>query len=324
VIRRKIGFFLLCCFLIGSGPVAAADKLTLRCADVHSFGYPTVEGVLYLAKLVKERSGGRIQIVVYPQGQLGSEQAVVEMLKTGALEMGRVSVTQAAEIQPELGVFLMPNLFRDDDHKWRVLDGEIGQRILKNMSKAGMMGVGFQEAGTRSFYNSKRPIYKPSDLKGLKLRVQPSQVMVDMVHFLGASPVPIDYGGVYSALRAGAVDGAENNLPSYLTAKHYQVARYYSFDRHNSIPEIILVSQKIWEKISPSERAILLEAGRESARYQRGLWAKYEADCLHKLQVAGCRFNEVNSVAFEEVYLIFHNKYQQRFGALIDEIRSIQ
>ncbi|HYH04055.1 MAG TPA: TRAP transporter substrate-binding protein DctP, partial [Bacillota bacterium] len=233
----------LVCLMLGLTAVNAGEKIVLRCADVHSYGYPTVEGVLYMSRLVKEQTDGRIEIIVYPESKLGSEASVVAMVRTGVLEMGRISVTQVAEVAPEFGVFVLPYLFKNNVHKWKVLDGAIGTRLLSGLERVGLVGLCFQEAGYRSFYNSKHPIYRPEDLKGLRIRVQPNDIMVKLIDFLGAYPVPINYEEIDSALAARIIDGAENNIPSYYSAGHYQQASYYSFDRHSSIPEILLMSQ---------------------------------------------------------------------------------
>lgn len=294
----------------------------LYCADVHAVGYPTVEGIRYLDQVVQEQTEGRIQIKVYDLSILGSEESVVEMVKLGALDMGRISASQLAEVDPDFGVLLLPYLFADDAHKWKVLNGPIGQRLLDNLRKFGITGLCFQEAGYRSFYNSKRPIRKPEDLKGLKMRVQPSYKMMDLIEFLGAVPIPIDYGEVYLALRSGVIDGAENNIPSYVTSGHYQVAKYFSFDRHASIPEVVIVSEKTWLELSPKDRQIILDGTKASVVYQRKLWEKFEADCRQKAETAGCHFNEVDLAAFKQTVEPFYSKQRLQFRGLIEAIEK--
>lgn len=304
-------------------PTYAGSKVILRSADVHALGYPTVESVRYMSRLVRERTGGRIEIVVYPGGSLGSEKSVVEMLQIGALDLGRVSVSQVAEVDSQLGIFVLPYLFINDLHKWKVLEGSIGTDLLAGLAKRKLIGLCFQESGYRSFYNSKHPIYRPEDLKGLKIRIQPNKVMSKLVESLGAVPIPINYNEVYPALAAEVIDGAENNLPSYLTALHYKNARFYSFDRHSSIPEILLFSQKIWLKLSHGDQQIIMTAAWESSRYQRRLWEDFEKKSRAQLQKQGTIFNEVDMEAFHAALKPFSRKYGQEYGRLLQRIEGI-
>ena len=277
-----------------------------------------------MAKLVKARTNGRIEIVIYPEGSLGSEASVVEMLQLGALDMGRVSVSQAAEVNPELSVLILPFIFKDETHKWKVLEGAIGSGLLNSLRNYDLIGLCFQESGHRSFYNSKGPIYRPEDLRGLKIRVQPSQIMFQLVEYFGASPVPIDYNDVYPALAAGVIDGAENNIPSYLTSGHYKVAGYFSYDKHTSIPEIVLLSKKTWLKLTDLDRKIIMAAAKESVSYQRELWSEFEVTSRKKLEQAGCKFNEVDEEAFRLGLKKFYHKYAKRYEKTISQIQKVK
>jgi tripartite ATP-independent transporter DctP family solute receptor len=320
--KRWLGWVILLggCFWAAIAPVNAAEKAILRCADVHALGYPTVEGVRYMSRLVKEKTGGRIEIIVYPESKLGSESAVVEMVRTGALEMGRISTSQVAEVAPEFGVFVLPYLFNDNTHKWIVLDGAIGAGMLRGLKKIGLIGLCFQEAGYRSFYNSKRPIYRPEDLKGLRIRVQPNKIMIELMEFFGAYPVPMNYEEVAQALQAKILDGAENNPPSFFSSGHYRKAAYYSLDRHASIPEILLMSQKTWSSLKPADREIVAAAAQKSVAFQRQRWAEYEARSLEQLARAGCHINEVQIEKFQVKARLFNQKHAKAFKTLLDEI----
>jgi tripartite ATP-independent transporter DctP family solute receptor len=294
----------------------------LICADNQAPDYPTVEGVKYMARLVSERTQDRLRITVYPNGSLGPETEVIKMVRRGALEMARVSVTEIAGICPKFRVLLLPYLFRDDDHKWKVLNGAIGTELLKELAATDLVGLCYQEAGYRSFYNSQHPVYRPSDLKGLKIRVQPSQIMIRLVESLGAAAVPINFREAFSALEFGAIDGAENNIPSYLSSEHYKVARYYSFDRHSSIPEVLIISKRVWAGLPKRDRIVITEAATESVGYQRVLWAQYEAKSLKLLQQKGCRFNEVNQEAFRNKLAPFYHENAGQYQSLIAAINS--
>ncbi len=314
--------FVLFLLLNGSGLTAAQSKVLLRCADVHGLDYPTVQGVLYMARRLKEMTKGRLEIVIYPQGRLGTEKAALEMVAFGALDMARLSVSQVAETAPEFEILMLPYLFRDDYQKWQVLEGEIGTGLLNRLSRYGLVGLCFQESGYRSFYNSKRPVYRPEDLRGLKIRVQPSQAMMKMIEYLGAVVVPIDYTEVQAAMVAGVIDGAENNIPSYATSGHSKAARYYSFDRHSSIPEIVIFSERSLAKLTRTEQGMLRKVARESVSYQRGLWPGFEAKCLRQLEREGCLFNEVDSAAFRQAFRPFIDGYVRR-NKLVERIRSL-
>ncbi len=325
-ILRKTFLFLL----IFSLPVAfsglsvgANHKIILRCADVQASGYPTVEGLLFMSRLINENTKGRIEIKVYPNGTLGPESSVTDMVRMGALDMGRVSLSQIVNIDPNLEVLLLPYIFRNDDQKWKVLEGPIGNNLLAGLASSGLIGLCFFEAGYRSFYNSKRPIYSPADLKGLKIRVQPSPMMIKMIDFLGAAAVPIDYNEVYPALAAKAVDGAENNLPSFLSMGHYKAARYFSFDRHSSIPEVVIISQKTFHKLAPSDQEIIRRAAKEAVLYQRKLWAQYEKESYLKLLEEGCKFNEVNIEAFQQRFKNFYQTFAKRHLPVIEQIHQV-
>lgn len=326
LIVRKIIllFFILSLLLVLSElSIRADNKIVLHCADVQSSGYPTVEGLLYMSRLIAEQTEGRIKIAVYPNGALGPEDSIIDMVRHGVLDMGRVSLSQFVKINPNLEVLLLPYVFKDDSQKWKVLEGPIGNNLLEGLSKSNLMGLCFYEAGYRSFYNSKRPIFAPEDLQGLKIRVQPSPIMIEMIDFLGASAVPIDFNEVYPALRAKAVDGAENNLPSFLSMGHYKAARYFSFDRHSSIPEIVFISKKTWNRLAPSDQEIIKRCAKESVLYQRKLWAQYENASYLKLQHEGCKFNEVDIEAFKQRFKPFYRMYASKYMSIIDQINQI-
>lgn len=306
------------------GEAVNTSQILLRCADVHRLDYPTIAGVRHLGNLLQERTRGKLRIEIYPESSLGTERSVVEMVRLGALDMGRISISEVAEVDPALGALLLPYLFKDNGHKWRVLNGPTGRRLLQGLSRFGLIGLGFQEAGYRSIYNWKHPIYRPEDLAGLKLRVQPNQMMVEMMEFLTVAPVPIDYDQVYSALEAKVIDGAENNIPSYYTSGHYKFAKYFSLTSHVSLPEMLILSQKTWLKLSSKEQEILMTAAQESVAYQRARWAEFEADCKKKLIAAGCRFNDVDVAAFQGVVEPFYQNYRRRYPALIAEIEQLK
>ena len=217
--------------------MATAQKtIVLRLAETHPADYPTTLGDMRFADLVKERSNGRIVIEVYPGSQLGQEKAVIEQVQFGAIDFTRVSISPLAAFVPVFNALQLPYLYRSEDHMWKVLLGPIGKELFASLEPSGFVGIGWFEPGARNFYNSKRPVTKPEDLKGLKIRVQESELMVGMVQGLGAVATPMPYGEVYSGLQTGVIDGAENNWPSYESTSHYEVAKFFTLDEHTRVP----------------------------------------------------------------------------------------
>jgi len=287
---KKFGIIALALLLIllPSMLFAQAKPIVLRLAETHPKGYPTEMGDEEFARLVKERSNGRIIVEVYPGSQLGEEKAVIEQVQFGAIDMTRVSISPVAAFVPKLNAFQMPYLYRDSDHMWKVLKGNIGIELLASLEPFGFIGLGWFEAGARSFYNSKKPVYAPSDLKGMKIRVQESELMLGLVRSFGAIPTPMPYGEVYSGLQTGVVDGAENNPPSYYSASHYEVAKYYTLDEHTMVPEIIIGSKISLGRLSKADQDLIKQAAMDAIDYQRAQWDAYVKVSMDKVKAAGC------------------------------------
>lgn len=270
-----------------AAPAAAAQPIIMRLAETHPADYPTTKGDYKFAELVKERTNGRIVIEVYPSSQLGEEKAVIEQVQFGAIDFTRVSISPVAAFAPQLNALQMPYLYRNADHMWKVLMGPIGQEMLASLDSANFVGLGWFESGARSFYNSKKPVEKPEDLAGMKIRVQESDLMVSLVSAFGAIATPIPYGEVYSALQTGVVDGAENNWPSYYSASHYEVAKYYTLDEHTRVPEIVIGSKISLSKLSAEDQKIIKQAALDAIDYQRAEWAAYEKVAEEKVRANG-------------------------------------
>ncbi len=253
----------------------SAAPIVMRLAETHPQDYPTTKGDYEFARLVKERSNGRIIIEVYHSKQLGEERAVIEQVQLGAIDMTRVSISAVSAFVRDLDAFQLPYLYRDAAHMWKVLDGPIGQEILKKHEAYNFVGIGWFESGSRNFY-TKKQVKTVADLKGMKIRVQQAPLMVGMVEALGAVATPLPFGEVYSALKAGVVDGAENNWPSYLTTSHFEVAKYFIVDEHTRVPEITVGSKKVFDKLSKEDRDLILKAMKDAQPYQFKLWVDYE------------------------------------------------
>lgn len=313
--RSKKGLVLLVAFVflmatLSSGWQLMAAPRQLKLAEVHPQDYPTTRGDQKFADLVAEKTGGKLQIEVYFGGRLGSENDVVEQAKLGVIEFVRVSTSPVVSVYPPIGVLSMPYIFNSQEHMWKVLNGALGQHFLESMSAVGLVGIGYFDAGARSFYANK-PLKGLADLKGLKIRVQPNPIMTRMVQLLGATPTPIAYGEVYSALQTGVVDGAENNVPSWISAGHYEVAKYFLKDGHLRLPEILMVSKKFWDRLSEAEKVAIKEAAKEATEFQIKAWNEAEEKYLQQAKAAGCIINEANVAEFQAAVEPLYKEYPE-------------
>ncbi len=260
---------------------------TLRLAHGLDVKHPVHLGMVRMGELLATYSNGQLTLDIYPSEQLGSERQCLELLQIGSLDMTKVSAAVLENFAPEMQVFSLPYLFRDDAHTEAVLFGPIGRDMLAGMDAFLIRGLTYYDAGKRSFYTRQRPIHSPSDLKGLKIRVQESPTAMQLVRDLGASPTPIAWGELYTALQQGVVDGAENNPPSFHLSRHYEVCKYYTLDEHTAVPDVLMIGISTWNRLSPEQRGWLQMAADSSARYQRQLWKAAEAEALTTIQAAG-------------------------------------
>lgn len=255
---------------------ASVGAREFRAADTQSEDYPTVQALHYMGSLVEQRSGGRLRIRVFHSRQLGEEKETIEQTRVGAIDLNRTNVALLGSFVPAMNVLAMPFLFRSTAHLRKVLDGPIGQEMLKSFEPYGFVGLAFYDSGARSLYSSIRPVHSLPDLKGLRIRVQQSELMSDMVRALGAEPVELPYGQVLTALATHLIDGAENNWPSYITAEHYKYAGYYTLTEHTMSPEVLLMSLKAWESLSSEDQQIFREAAAASSRFMHQKWRDLE------------------------------------------------
>lgn len=266
---------------------SAAFAQSFELSDNQPADYPTTLGDLKFAEIVKEKTGGRIDITVYHSAQLFDEKSAIETAQMGGLAFCRVNAQPLSDFTPSLGVLSLPYIFRNEDHLWKVLNGPVGEEILADMEEAGLVGLAYYDSGSRSFYNSVREVKTPADMAGLKIRVQQSQLMMGIVEALGASATPMAYGEVYTGLQSGVIDGAENNWPSYYSTSHYEVARYYTLDHHTRTPEVLCMSKAIWDDMTPEDQAIIKAAALESQKTQREAWKAYEAKSIKAIKDGG-------------------------------------
>lgn len=302
-------------------PAQARD---LRAADIHPDGYPTVEAVQYMGEVLAERSGGRLGIRVYPGAQLGEERDTLEQTVFGAVDLNRLNLPVLNNVVQETMVLTLPFIFRSREHYDRVLQGPIGEEILAAMEPYGLIGLAFYDSGERSLYSPKRAIRHPDDLRGLRIRVQNSDVAVAMVEALGGNATPMEFGQVYEALRNGAIDGAENNWPSFATTRHFEVAHYYSLTEHSMVPEVLVMSKLSWDKLSPADRELVRQAAKASVARMRQLWDERVAAARERISAAG---NEVISDIDKQPFIEAVRPVYERFAAnplLADLVRRIQ
>lgn len=294
-------------------------------AENQAEGYPTTEAAYLFSDLVYERSQGRIKINVHSSGALGDEVSVIEQLQYGGLDFARASIMTMGEFIPKINVLQLPYLYNDSKHMWKVLNGEIGQEFMDSLEDHGLTALSWYDAGIRNFY-TRQKVESLEDLKGLKIRVAKSEFMKELVSNLGATPVAMDYSEIYSALELGDIDGAENNWPSYESTDHYKVAGYMILDEHNQIPELQLVSQITWNKLSKEDQDIIKECAMDSSIYEQKLWEEHVKTSREKAVKAGVVVTELKGEEkqrFKEaampVYKLLASEYEDLIQRIIEE-----
>ena len=300
----------------------------LKLAHVLDITHPVHQGMVYMADKLLELSDGRMRVDIYPAGQLGgAERDLIELLQIGSLAMTKVSTAPLESFVPEMKIFGIPYVFRDDEHRWKILNGNIGKQLLLAGEKYFLRGMCYYDAGSRSFYTKGIPIQTPADLSGLKIRVMKSITAVDMVRTLGGSATPIPWGELYTALQQGVVDGAENNPPSFYLSRHYEVCKHYSLDEHTSVPDILLMSTVVWEALTQQERLWLQEAVDVSVDYQKRLWKEASDHALEEVQKEDVKVYRPDKQPFRQAVVGMHNSYREKepeIFRLIQQINSIQ
>lgn len=294
--KTKIAF-VFGLLLSASFAATASAQTVLKAADIHPNGYPTVEAVIYMGKLVDERTKGRIKIQEFNNAVLGGEKDTVEQTQFGVIDFNRVSTAQFNNVVPETQVYGLPFLFRSVDHMHKVVDGPIGDEILAAFEPKGLIGLAYYDSGARSLY-TKKPIKSMADVKGMKIRVQQSDMWVALMQAMGANPTPMAFGEVYSAIQTGVVDGAENNWPSYEATRHFEVAKYYTLTEHSLQPEVLVMSKKSYDKLAPEDQKIIRQAAKESVVKMRELWSAREKASEAKVRAGGVEVSTIDKAPF--------------------------
>ena len=306
--------------------MATAHAQTLKAADVHPAGYPTVVAVQNMGKKLDAATNGRIKFQMFPGSVLGDEKAMIEQTQVGAIQILRTSLGPVGPVVPEVNVFNMPFVFRNIAHMRAVIDGPIGQELLDKISasSARMVGLAWMDGGSRSLY-TKKPVRKPEDLKGQKIRMMGNPLFVDTMNAMGGNGISMGYGEVFSALQTGVIDGAENNPPSLFTANHFKAgAKYYTQTNHLIIPEIVVMSKVAWDKLSAADQTLVKRLAREAQLEQRTLWDKAVADYTAKLKSEGVEFIEMDSKPFFDATAPVRAKYGAQFTDLMNRISAVR
>jgi tripartite ATP-independent transporter DctP family solute receptor len=290
---------LICLFPLSSCQDLGGKKVVYLAHSLPTI-HPVHKGMEVFAESLRTRSKGEMDVKIFPDGQLGSEREVLELLQIGSIAMTKVSAATMANFAPEYKVLGVPYLFRSKDHMFKVLEGSTGKDILEAGSDYLLKGLCFYDAGSRSFYTVEKPVKTPDDLAGMKIRVMNHQMSVDMVNEMGASATPMAYGELYSALEQGVVDGAENNPPSFVTSGHYEIAKYYTLDEHSSVPDVLVMGTEYWKTLNEQEQKWVMEAASESSQAQKVFWAENVAECMTKLAAAGVEIYKPEKSLFAE------------------------
>jgi tripartite ATP-independent transporter DctP family solute receptor len=312
-------------FLTAALTSAAAREF--RAADTQSEDYPTVQALRFMGRIIAERSGDRLQIRVFHSRQLGEEKETIEQTRVGAIDLNRTNVALIGSFVPAMNVLAMPFLFRSIEHLEKVLDGPIGNEILNSFEPYGFVGLAFYDSGARSIYNSVRPVRSIADIKGLRLRVQQSELMSDMIRALGAEPVELPYGQVLTGLATKLIDGAENNWPSFVTTDHYKYAGYYTLTEHTMSPEVLVMSLKAWQSLSADDRKLFRDAALQSSQFMRAKWKDLEQRSRRQAEAAGVTITtDFDRKPFEEAMAGIYAKAQRdpATAQLIERIRKVE
>jgi tripartite ATP-independent transporter DctP family solute receptor len=312
-------------WLTAAATIVAAREF--RAADTQAEDYPTVQALRFMGAMIGERSGGRDQIRVFHSRQLGEEKETIEQTRAGAIDLNRTNGALIGNFVPAMNVLAMPFLFRSIEHLQKVLDGPIGNEILNSFEPYGFVGLAFYDSGARSIYNSVRPVRSIDDIKGLRLRVQQSELMSTMIKALGAEPIELPYGQVLTGLATRLIDGAENNWPSFVTTGHYKHAGYYTLTEHTMSPEVLVMSRKAWESLSSEDRKIFREAAARSSQFMREKWKDLEERSRRQAGAADVTIvTDFDRKPFEAAMAAIYAKAQRDPAAaeLIERIRKVE
>ena len=300
------------------------DTVILRLGHSLDTQHTVHKAMVYLGERLDFYSNGKMQVIIYPSSQLGSEREMVELLQIGSLAMTKVSASPLEGFVPEMQLFSIPYVFRDKEHFWKVLDSDLGKSLLKGTENVRLKGLGYYDAGSRSFYTTDSPVYSPADLQGKKIRVLNSPTAVLTVKALGGAATPVSWGELYTALQQGVVDGAENNPPSYYLSRHYEISKYYTLDEHTSVPDVMLASLKVWNDLTDQQQQWLTLAMADSVAYQKTLWQQASDEALAAVKAAGVEVIYPDKQLFRDAVKEFHESFTgTEVGKIMQQIEKM-
>ncbi|HUS97754.1 MAG TPA: TRAP transporter substrate-binding protein [Hyphomicrobiaceae bacterium] len=312
-------------FGVVAGLASGATAKEWRAWNIHVKGYPNTIAMDNFAELLAKKTNGKLTLKNFHGGVLGNQPDAIEQVRIGALEVGNFNLGPIGPIAPEANVVSLPFIFKDMGHMHRALDGDAGAQISAGMAKKGLIALAWYDSGARSFYNTKKPIMKPADLTGMKVRVMNNDLYSGMISALGGNPSPMAFSEVYQSLKTGVVDGAENNWPSYESTGHFEVAGYYSLSQHLIIPECVCINAKVFAALSDSDKKAVSEAARESAVLQRQLWSERAKASREKVMKSGVKFNEIaDKSAFQAAMKPVYDKYLASNPGIVPLVKLIQ
>jgi tripartite ATP-independent transporter DctP family solute receptor len=321
----KYKLILIAIFFIGIISCKKSDsKKVLYLAHTLPQTHPVHKGILEFKSALNKKSGGKLQIKIFPDGMLGSEREVLELLQIGSVAVTKVSAATMSNFVPEYHVLGIPYLFRNKEHQFDVLEGEVGKSILQKGEKFWLRGLCYYDAGFRSFYTSSKAIRTPEDLKGLKIRVMNNQMAINMVNALGGSATPMAYGELYTAIQQGVVDGAENNPPSFVSSNHHEVSKYYTLDQHSSVPDVLIIGTKFWEKLSEEEKVWVQESANESAQAEKIFWNESVEESMKTIKEFGVEIIIPEKSLFAEKSKPVLEEFLKEYPEMIDIVNKIK
>ncbi|MBE2894552.1 TRAP transporter substrate-binding protein [Spirabiliibacterium falconis] len=301
-------------------------SVTLKLSHNQNRSHPVHAALDFFAKRTAELSGGDLKIRVYPDAQLGSQRESLELVQKGVLGLAKSNAAELEAFAKDYGVYNLPYLFNSKDQYHNVMKSEIGEKILQSSRDSGFIGIAYLDAGARSFY-AKKPIKTPQDLNGLKVRVQPSPTAVNMVKELGGNPTPLAYGELYTALQQGVVDAAENNIPSYTLSRHSEVAKFFSQDEHTMVPDVLVISTKVWDSLPEKDQKAVKQAAQEATEKMTELWVESENKQRESAVKQGVEFIEVDKTPFKEAVAPMYSEFQKNnpdMYKLVEQIREVK
>lgn len=288
-----------------------AKSVSLRLAHNQAEDHPIHTSLIELSDQAEENSDGSVEIELFPNGQLGDERGVIELVKSGTLDMAKVSASALESFDSNYAIFSLPYVFQSEEHYFQVMDNsEAVQEIFQNTRDEGFFATGWYTGGQRSIYTAEKEVASPADMNGMKIRVQESPTSIAMIEAMGGAPTPMSFGEVYTSLQQGVIDGAENNETGLTSNKHGEVAKAYTYTEHQYVPDVLIVSTSMWDKLSEEQQQAITDAAVESSESHKQVWADAIAQAITDAEDMGVTFYEIDKQPFIDAATPLHETYQ--------------